>query len=73
MTTTKEITINDEKYYDALSILEDYYNGKEVDMKDVTKAKGIVNHAEFLSELERQNSYCKPHYPDAPEGSIWDY
>ena len=26
-----------------------------------------------LSEDERRQSYVEPHYPNAPEGSIWDY
>ena len=26
-----------------------------------------------LSEDERRQSYLEPHYPNAPEGSIWDY
>jgi len=26
-----------------------------------------------LSEYDREQSYVEPHYPNAPEGSIWDY
>ena len=26
-----------------------------------------------LWEYDREQSYVEPHYPNAPEGSIWDY
>jgi hypothetical protein len=26
-----------------------------------------------IEEQERKQSYVEPHYPNAPEGSIWDY
>jgi len=65
------ITINDPEYFDALVIIQEDKNSHTEE--ELELAKSIVDEANYLHQEERESHYVTPHYPDAPEGSIWDY
>jgi len=68
------ITINDPEYFDAQAILYDIKEDKDSHTEEeYQEAKSIVDEANYLHQEERESHYVTPHYPDAPEGSIWDY
>jgi len=66
------IEVNSPEYLDACDIIHDPHI-EELPEKIVKEARIIVREAEMLEESERRSQLTEPHYPDAPEGSIWDY
>ena len=70
----KEITGNDVEYYNSLAILHDIEKDEDSHTEEAyQEAKQIVDDVKYEIKRERESSYRQSHYPNAPEGSIWDY
>lgn len=61
---------NEEGYYEALEIID---NAEQYTKEEVENALTIKEECEYELQKERESHYVQPHYPDAPEGSIYDY
>lgn len=70
----KEITVEDSEYFEACEIIFEFIEGSGAySEKEYKEAKLIKENADWLHKKEVESHYVEPHYPNAPEGSIWDY